>query len=115
MSCDNNGLIIPPYAQPQQGLVTVITVGGQSVMVIPPGAYGGYIWNPFSAADQGIPAVEPLYINPIGAAPLQAFNSTVAIYQGSDFTVPVKRSITGIWVNAATSGHQFTAVYWMGP
>lgn len=111
---NSNGVFIPPEVQPQQGLATSITLGGQAVMVIPPGAYGGYIWNPYTETDQGVP-IEPLFINPISAPSLEAFGATVAIYQGQNFEVPVAKSVTGIWVNAATTGHRFTVVYWMGP
>jgi hypothetical protein len=107
---------IPPEVSPQVGLATQITANGVAVMVIPPGAYGGYIWNPFTPEDQGILVTEPLFVNPISAPGLEAFGSTIALYQGADpFFVPAPRSTYGIWVNAATAGHRFTVVYWVGP
>lgn len=107
---------IPPDVSPQQGLATVITVGGAGVMVIPPGAYGGYIWNPYTAGDQGIGIAEPIYVNPLAAPSLQGFGATMVVYPGADpYRVPVPKSTYGIWVNAASSGHRFTVVYWTGP
>ena len=112
----NGAPCIPPNIVPMQGLVTVIAMGGVGVMVIPPGAYGGYIWNPYTASDQGIGATEPLYVNPIQAPSLQGFGATSVLYPGAGpWTVPVPKSTAGVFVNAATSGHQFTVVYWTGP
>lgn len=111
--CGNN--IIPPSVTPLLGLVTSVAVGGAAVMVIPPGAYGGYIWNPLSTADQNVSPAEPLYVDPIQGPQLQGFGSTITLQPGETYFVQIVKSLNGVFVNAATSGHRFTCVYWMGP
>ena len=108
-------LLIPPNVTPQVGLATSIAVGGTAVLVFPPGVYGGYIVNPLSTADQGISPVEPLYINPFTVPTLNGFGTTSVIAAGAMWSVPIAKSTIGVWVNATTTGHRFTAVYWIGP
>lgn len=115
MICNSDGIYIPPAITPLIGLVTVISVGGTAEIVIPAGAYGGYIWNPLTSTDQGLVSPEYLYIDPITSAGLNGFGSTVALTPGQMFNIPIVKSTLPITVNAATSGHKFTAVYWMGP
>lgn len=106
--------IIPPDVTPQQG-IAVISTGGNSILSIPPGAYGGYIWNPLLPADQNVDPVEPLYVNPLGSADVQGFGGTVAIAPGEYWMIPLAKSTSGVFVNALSSGHRFTSVYWIGP
>lgn len=106
---------IPPDVTPQQG-ATIVTVGGTGILSIPPGAYGGYIWNPWTNTDQGIVgAAEPLYVNPMASPDLQGFGATVTLYPGDFWKIPLPKSTSGVYVNAPTSGHRFTSVYWIGP
>lgn len=108
-------IFIPPNVTPQIGLVTQIAIGETAVLVFPPGIYGGYITNPLITADQGISPVENLYVNPVTVASLQGYLTTVAIPPGASWFVPIPKSTSGVWVNAATTGHRFTAIYWVGP
>lgn len=97
---------------PQPGLVNVVPVGGTAVTVATPPMFGVYIVNPLTAADQGIGAAEPLYINPTGsAATTQARGGTCAIAPGQSWS-GIPGSIDPVSVNAPTSGHQFVCVRW---
>lgn len=107
-------IFIPPNVTPQIGLVTQINNGGVAVQVFLPGAYGGYIWNPLTDADQGITA-EDLFVDPYGPPQLQGFGTTVRLEPGQSWSVPLAKSTSGVWVNATTIGHRFTAVFWVGP
>jgi hypothetical protein len=110
----DNPILLPTVA-PQAGLNTVILTGGASVIVFPVGVYGGYIQNPVLGTDQGLVTPEDLFINPINPAPLQGLGTTARKQPGGTWTVPFPKSTLAVWVNAASSGHQFTAVYWLGP
>ena len=94
-----------------QATATVITTGGSAVAAIPPGINGGLITNPLIAADQGIITAEALYINPITAGGLAANGSTFALPPGATWTV-IGGQTSSTFVNAATSGHQFSAIFW---
>lgn len=108
-------VFIPPNVTPQVGLITAIGVGGVSAQAIQPGAYSGYIMNPKSAADQGLMSAEDLFVDPFAACQLQGFNTTIRLAPGDIWFVPIAKSTLPVWVNAATSGHQFTCVFWVGP
>ena len=97
---------------PQVGPNTTITTGGTAVTAIPAAPNGGYITNPVAAADQGIGTAEVLYVDPTGAAPsLTANGSVIALQPGQTWNViPDQTTVTK--VNATTSSHAFTAVYW---
>jgi hypothetical protein len=89
----------------------VVATGGTAVNAIPPNINGGIITNPFTNADQGIGTAEPLYINPVTAAGLAANGTTFALQPGATWSViPGQSSST--FVNAATSGHKFSAIFW---
>ncbi len=95
---------------PIAGANTVVTTGGQSVLAIQPNPNGGYITNPLIATDQGISTVEPLYVDPVGSASvLQANGTIIALQPGQSWPV-IPGQTTPTYVNAATSGHKFTAV-----
>ena len=94
-----------------QGLNTTIPTGGSPVAVIPAGVNGGIITNPYSATDQNVGTVEPLYINPIGNATLNGNNQTFALQPGESWNI-IPGQTTATTANAATGGHAFTAIYW---
>lgn len=96
---------------PVAGLASVVTVGGTPVIAIGPMPNGGLIVNPYSPSDQGIAAVEPIYVNPVGDATLEGNGTTFAIQPGGSWTVIPGQS-TNTSVNAATSGHKFSVVKW---
>ncbi len=95
----------------QSGITTVITEGGTAANVLPPNINGGMITNPVSNADQGITDAEPLYVNPIGAATLVGHGDVFVLQPGQTWiAVPGQSSFTS--VNAVTSGHRFSAIWW---
>lgn len=108
-------ILIPPDVTPQVGLVTAIAVGGSALLVFPAGAYGGYIVNPYLAGDQNIMTAEDLFLDPFQPPQLQGFGTTVRLFPGQLWSVPIAKSTAGVWVNGATTGHRFTAVFWVGP
>jgi hypothetical protein len=66
------------------------------------------IVNPYAAEDQGLFAPETLYVSFVGPATLQATATTIAVQPGGVLRVP-SDDTTSVWVNAATSGHRFSA------
>lgn len=98
---------------PAPGLTVQIAVGGTAVIVAGPNPNGGYITNPISAVDQGLPASsapEPLFIDPTGKpATTQGNGTTFRLEPGQTFElIPGQTTTTS--VNAATTGHKFSAV-----
>ncbi len=99
---------------PYQGIVTAVPTGGQGIMAVPSNVLGGYILNPYSAADQGIGSVEPLAIDIVGTcAAVQGYGTIVLLWPGDKFDL-IPGLSNGHWVNASTSGHRFTCVYMLG-
>jgi hypothetical protein len=75
---------------------------------------GGFITNPRTAADQGVPVIEVLYLDPTGAeAAAEVTETTIAIQAGQTYYVPAQTP--GISVNAKTSGHRFSGVVFQPP
>lgn len=101
---------------PSAGTTSQIVVGGQAVVAIIGPVSGGYIVNPESAADQGISAVEQLFVDPV-ASPTSASGSgngtASSLDAGQPWTLPcaIPDGVT-VRVNAATAGHKFTVVVW---
>jgi hypothetical protein len=96
-------------------LVNYSVVNG-SVSII--AAYGpgiaGLILNPKDAADEGIPIVEPLYVDFTAPATLYASNTTFALNPGQSIFFP--EGFAGpVWVNAATTGHRYSGILWQPP
>jgi|SRR6516162_5589773 hypothetical protein len=87
------------------------TTPGVAVTAIAPNMSGGYIVNPLLAVDQGIATAEPLYINQVGAATLQANGTTVALQPGQSYTV-IPQTTTPVTVSSASASHKFTSVQW---
>lgn len=88
-----------------------MTTGGTAVTVVPTGPNGGFITNPLSATDQGIATAEVLYVNPVSGATLNGNGTTFALQPGQTWLIiPGQSTVTS--VNAATSGHKFSAVYY---
>lgn len=92
------------------GLANVVDPGGQAIFVANESiAYGGgLVTNPLDPADQGIANSEPIFISLIGAPGLKAGVGITLVAPGQTFVVPPGSKV---WVNAATSGHAFTAVF----
>ena len=105
---------VAPSVTPVIGTVTQITTGGTAVQVVPANANGGYISNPVTNTEQGIATAEPIFVNPISSpgSTLAAGNgSTSTIQPGQTYTL-IPGSTLPVYVNAATSNHKFTVVYY---
>jgi hypothetical protein len=96
---------------PVSGTATVVATGGTAVTSIPPGPNGGLITNPASAADQGLSAAEPLYCDSVGNATLQGNHTTFALAPGQTYAI-IPGQTTPTTVNAPSSGHKFSVIYW---
>lgn len=96
---------------PVAGLVTTLTTGGQSEIVVPPGPNGGFIVNPYTGTDQGLADPENLYVSPVDDATLEGNGVTFCLYPGQTWQlIPGQQTPTK--VNAASSGHKFSAIYY---
>jgi D-lyxose ketol-isomerase len=73
---------------------------------------GGYIVNPLLAADQGLANAEPLYVNQVGPADVQANGTTIALEPGQSYTV-IPNTTTSVSVASNSGNHKFTAVQWV--
>lgn len=88
---------------------TVVKVSGTPVIsMYGPLEAGGRIENPVEAASQGIAVAEDLFVSIAGSASLTPDGTTFAIAPGQSFTIP-PGTTTNVSVNAATSGHRFSA------
>lgn len=96
-------------------LTSEVTTGGTPVQVAPGGINGGFITNPSTNTDQGIVTAEPLYVTCVGtspgSAPGDANGTTFMLYPGGSWNM-IAGQTTATWVNAATSGHKFSGVYY---
>lgn len=93
------------------GLTSVVQVGGTPTQIATANMTvgGGYVVNPFDPIDQALHIAEPLYVNVTSPANAQIGNGTnTVLMPGDTFIVPPGSTV---WVNAATSGHKFTAVF----
>lgn len=95
---------------PVAGLTSVVATGGTAVTPVPANPNGGFITNPASAADQGLGSAETLYVNPVGNAGTDANGTTFALAPGQSWSIIAGQS-TSTTVNAASSGHRFSVVY----
>lgn len=103
---------------PQAAQTSQVTTGGTSVQVFPGGIGGGFIQNPSDPVDQNVDPPEPLYVDPTGAAPGSApgaGNGTTFVIYPSGTWEAIEGQSTPTRVNAGTSIHKFSAVYWLPP
>jgi hypothetical protein len=98
---------------PTAGTNTFIAVGGSAVQAAPTNPVGGFITNPLLASDQGVSGdPEPLYVDPVGlCGSLSASGTIFALAPGQTWPL-IAGQTTATFVNAATSGHQFSVVWW---
>jgi hypothetical protein len=96
---------------PIAGSTAVIATGGDAVVAVPAGPNGGYIVNPYLASDQNISVAEWLYVDPVGEAILGSYGTTSGVAPGGSFNI-ISGSTVETTVNAATSGHRFTVVWY---
>lgn len=95
---------------------TEVVTGGTAITSIPADAAGGIIQNPYDAQDQNISPADPeiLYVDPInapGSTPGAGNGTCFALYPGQTWEV-IAGQDTPTRVNAATSGHKFSGIYW---
>lgn len=89
--------------------LTQVPVGAVSVVsMYGPLDSGGRITNPTEATDQGLADAEPLYVSLVGPAGLAPSGSTFELNPGDTLSIPAGTT-TDVWVNAASSGHKFSA------
>jgi hypothetical protein len=106
-----------PAVNPLAALASAVATGGLAVTAFPGGISGGIIQNPYSSTDQNIaspPGPEQIYVDPInvpGSAPGAGNGTTFVLAPGQVWTViPGQTTLTR--VNAPTSGHKYSAVFW---
>jgi hypothetical protein len=91
-----------------------ITTGGTAVVLVTgPTSSGGWIYNPPTAAAQGIVTAENLNVDPTkppGAGDANGNGTATAIVPGQVFLIPQLAPQAVIWGNASTSGHLVTVV-----
>lgn len=88
---------------------TIVPFGGTAITAVNGPVGGGFITNPYTAADQGISVAEPLYYSFTGAAALGETADTFPIWPGQTILIPTDMA-GDVSVNAATSGHKFSAI-----
>lgn len=94
--------LFPPAA-------SIVPIGGVPVVAAYGPLLGGFLQNPIKAQDQDIAIAEVLYVDLINPAALEENDTTQALQPGQTFNIPA--NFTGnVSVNAATSGHRFSAV-----
>lgn len=102
---------------PVAGVNTQVVTGNTPVIVTASavaGIGGGFIQNPQDPADQGLTDPEPLYVDPVGAplaGPGNGWGTTFVLLPGQVWTM-IPGQTTPTRVNAASSGHRFSAIYW---
>ena len=101
---------VAPAVTPKAGLTDVVGMGGTPVTVAPGGINGGYVTNPASNVDQNLAVAEDLFVDPVGAAGLGGNGTTFRIPPGGTWTM-IPGQTTPTTVNANSSGHAFTVVY----
>lgn len=93
---------------------TIIEVGGTATIAMYAPLIGGFITNPSAAADQDLPQTEPLFVDFTGPAALTQTSTTFELLPGASVVVPAN-DLLNVWVNAASSGHKFSAVVIQNP
>lgn len=96
---------------PIAGAASTVVTGGTAVTAVPANPAGGFITNPYLAADQGIGTAESIYVDAVGTPGLVGNGTTFTIAPGQTWTL-IGGQNTPTQVNAATSGHKFSVVYW---
>ena len=95
---------------PRAGLVSQVAQANTPVNVAVGGDNGGFIVNPATGGDQGLPGdPETLYVDPVGPATLQGNGTTFAIPPGGSWQF-IAGQTTPTSVNAPTGGHKFSVV-----
>ena len=91
-----------------RGVNSQIFVAGEPVIAVYAGAQSAIITNPYNAADQGLAAVEILYVDLINPAADQETLTTTPLLPGASIVIPA--TTENVTVNAASAGHRFSVV-----
>lgn len=94
---------------PVAGNATEVAVGGTAVIAALAAPNGGFITNPVSPTDQGLADAETLYVDPVGAAGLEANGTTFALAPGQSWLL-IPGQTTQTTVNSVSGGHKFSVV-----
>jgi hypothetical protein len=94
---------------PLPGFANQVVTAQQPVLVSGADAIDGYIINPGTIIDQGLPNLNILYVDPTGPAAFVQTATTIAVQPGGRFDFPPNVAF-GIWVNSQASGHKFVSV-----
>lgn len=105
------GSFTSPTSTPVAGAAVAVATGGSAVTAINANAKGCIIVNPLTATDEGIGAVEPLYVNPVTTATTAGNGTTAALAPGQSW-VCIPSSTAPVTINATTSGHKATVIAW---
>lgn len=89
---------------------SVVTTGGRPVTVAYGPCLGGYVVNPATAASQGLPAAEALYVDCVNPAVLGQTGTCVMVQPGGRFRIPDNYAGLGVSINAASAGHRVAGV-----
>lgn len=84
---------------------------GTAVIAILQNQSGGYVVNPLSPADQGLPTAEVLFVSQVSTADTHANGTTIALQPGQSYTV-IPNTTTPVTVASLSPSHKFTAVQW---
>lgn len=100
-----------PFVVPNGGTNSTIIVGGVANVIVTGPVNGCYVYNPATAADQGIGAVETVYLNPVTTATAVGNGRNSAILPDRGYSCPpgMTTNLSGI---AATTGHALNVVIW---
>ncbi len=103
-------MAVPPVT-PIAGAASEVITGGLPVVAVLGGPNGGYIVNPLTVADQGIGGSdpEPLFVNPVTSATLNANDTTFRLEPGQSWEL-IPGQVTPTSVNASSNGHKFSVV-----
>ena len=89
---------------PVPGQNSVVVTGGTPVIAVPANPNGGVITNPSTAT-------EYLFVNPVTNATTTASGTTFGLAPGQSWQI-IPGQTTPTSVNAATSAHAFSVVYY---
>jgi hypothetical protein len=106
--------IAPVQVTPTAATNSSIATGGTAVTVATGPINGGYVVNPADETAQGV-ALENLYVDPVaapGSTDGAAHGTTSLLAPGQRYDVPALATGSVLRANAATTGHNFTAVIW---
>lgn len=88
---------------------TTIAVGSEAQVAAYGPLRGGYIMNPYSAADQGLSAQENLFVDFTGPAGIAESGTTFSVRPGDTLNFPAN-FVGTVSVNALSEGHRFSGV-----